>query len=179
MNWSSIRNLLNNQISQIFIVFGAASPIAIIFKVGLGFEEIRYFYVGWSVILLCFIIFRVFCPQIVLDYSNEDKYYEFYNTVKKNGGADWQYEFEYFYNAANADKIEKYNMCPEDLRSHDFQSGEVLFGDKQIYYLAKCKYKYLDYEYKITRYIITTLIILAIALMQYPTFSAVLTIVGG
>ena len=173
LTWQSIRSLFDAYLSQVLLALGTISPIAYLVRIGFNFEGAKYFYVGWSLIVLSFILFKLFCPSIVMIHRNGDEYYTNVSKKFNRNIMDIIYEFEFLYRKENENILSRIPCCIDDMfkRSHD--ENIKIFGDrKYLYYSTHTKFEFCNLSLSYLRLTISIMLYLSIALIQIPAITA-------
>ena len=178
LTWQSIRSLFDAYLSQVLLAIGTITPIAYLVRIGINFDGAKYFYVGWSLVILCYILYRIFCPAIVSRFANSDEYYSHIIPLINKNKSDLDYEMSFLYDAKNAKNLPLIPECIDRMWTRTSDENITIFGkQKFLYYALRTKYELLNTSNVLARRVISIILYFAILLIQIPAIVAFWTII--
>lgn len=169
LNWRSLYSLINGMLGRSIIVISMATPMALLYDLGLSFPNYKVALTGSLLILLSYIISSIATPQLVISFDSSYSYAD--NLVEANIKNCLDYVSEFKILEDNSKSLPKgYNSF--DFSNYDFNNIEESIkelGDNVcVRSLALIKYDYINKKNIKYRMTLTVIFICGLLFFYYP-----------
>jgi len=177
MRWSAIHMLMTGLIGKSMFILSLAVPISKLAQIGINLPSFSISTLGAVLISICHILSRIFIPDIIADFKSYQDYISRLLYRNKYCMLDLVDEF------CILDKVKEFPICLQDNVSHinKFlpvdEHFKLLSPGNAIYKYGVAKYTYIDHSKPYIRLSLTSLFLIGIIFVYYPSIHAIFILI--
>jgi hypothetical protein len=188
MRWSTLYKLYNKFLGISIFILASISTITLTTDItGISIEKyysssLSILVIGAILLSILYIIFQIYIPNEIIIF-NKESYIDRYLKMNNYNVINIDYEFSILDKNKDIAKFDKIQHSKYQNKNYiyPFNLEEVtkLLGDKAIVFLSELKYEYLNYKFKIIRWLLTIGFFISLILMYHSSIIRIYSFIKG